>query len=613
MEACDAIGCVQVNTLDMDTGVVEETVITEGVFPDSRDENDLGAFFGVLDDDNELVAEVKDQYEELLQTIQPLCEENFLTCDKRNSTKQFLEAYNPTSVSPENFIAKHRLILFFEEDELHIKLLDGGNLVTKDACVGRLSFDTVTRVRRITSEISPFINLLKESEKFFSCPGAFYEDELERRNIPIQSAQIKSFLIEKVEDRYLYRSRQCPMTLKGTVCHPCSQLKECVFFNPIKNPDIIHKAELNEDLLDGRDTDKEENHNYISKEDSCIKGESISSSTEHKLKPKFSIKKDISKTPTYKSLIIEALLNSATGKLRLENIVDYLEQKYPNLGSNQKKLENGIRCNLSIHKLFCRVGQPRSKQSYWVMDPVEYQKILDEEKQREEEAKSFIDKRCQVALKQWNNIQHQHRQNEVVWVDFMRNADELRTAERFLVTNGDTAKGDYNDPSSLQAHEQVQVTPRIKVESSIKNKGPNKRGYGRNLDELADRINQKAIENIKIKSESLDPEQSSDPRMVNMEVVDHHSAPDPFSQFGAQGFQYPGHHSQVTPHYLVSVPLVSGQIPETLIIPEAEIVKQEPSVPLTPMMCGQPQEAPTPRKAVIIDGKKYRLNIVNNN
>ena len=148
--------------------------------------------------------------------------------------------------------------------------------------------------------------------------------------------------------------------------------------------------------------------------------------------------------------------------------------------------------------------------------------------------------------------------------------------------------------------ESIQMTPRFKVESSVKNKGSAKyRGCGRNLDELADRINRKAIENIKIQSESLDQEQ-----LYTLHV-------EPFSQFGSQGYQYPeNHHDQVTPQYQVSVPLVSGQVPETLIMPEAEIVKHEPSVP---MVCGQPQGAQSSSKSVIIDGKKYRLNIVNNN
>ena len=46
---------------------------------------------------------------------------------------------------------------------------------------------------------------------------------------------------------------------------------------------------------------------------------------------------------------------------------------------------------------------------------------------------------------------------------------------------------------------------------------------------------------------------------------------DPFSQFGAQGYQYPeNHHSQVTPQYQVAVPMVSGQVPETLISHRAQ-------------------------------------------
>ena len=169
-------------------------------------------------------------------------------------------------------------------------------------------------------------------------------------------------------------------------------------------------------------------------------------------------------------ILIEALLHAPNKKLRLEGILAYVCQKYPNLTVNQKKLENGVRCNLSIHKLFRRLGQPRTKNSYWEMDTVEYRKMLDEEKQKEEEGKSYIDQRAQVALNQWNNLKSKQHQDQVR-VDF-RQTQELRNAESFLVSD----------------------------ESGIKNRGQNKiyRPYGiRNLNELADRINEKAIENIK--------------------------------------------------------------------------------------------------------------------
>ena len=624
MEAFDANEYVHINTGD--TGVVEETVITDGVLEDSGDISDL---LGFLDNDSEVRAEdsrspteVRNRLDELLQTILPQCEESSLSCDKRNSAKQFLEVYNPTSMCQESFNSKCRIILLFEEEDLFIRLLEGSTLV-HNVCVGSLmACDTNTRIRRITSEFSSFIILLRDSEKSSSCPGAFYEDELEWKKMSIPTSQSKAYLIEKEAKRYLYRSRQCPMTLKGSACNPCSLLKECVFLNPIKdNIEVKREAEDSSDRLETVD---EMNHNYFGSGDLSFSDTGDSSivnrlDTENSLKPKFSTKKEFSKTPTYKSLVIEALLSSPTKKLRLEGIVAYLCQKYPNLAVNQKKLENGVRCNLSIHKLFRRLGQPRVKNSYWEMDSIEYRKILDEEKQKEEEAKSFIDQRCQVALKQWNNLKSQQRhQNRAVRVEFMQ-TQELRNAESFLVTDGDALGQLYNesgmkfaqthvtpDPLISHSHESVKLTPRSQVESSVQNKGPSKfRPYGRNLDEIADRINQKAIENIKSQSESLEQEYYSEGRIVHMGRGG--ASVDPFSQFSSQGYQE-RQRRQVTPQYQVSVPLVGGQMPETIIIPETQVMKHE--VPVTPLVYGQQtHEAQSNRRAVIIDGKKYRLNV----
>ena len=82
---------------------------------------------------------------------------------------------------------------------------------------------------------------------------------------------------------------------------------------------------------------------------------------------------------------------------------------------------------------------------------------------------------------------------------------------------------------------------------------------------------------------------------------------DPFHQFGSQGFQY---QEQVTPQYQVLVPLVRGQIPETIITPETEVMKHEACDPVTPVVCDQqPHENKFNKRAVIVDGKKYRLNV----
>ena len=491
---------------------------------------------------------------------------------------------------------------------------------------------TDTRIRRITSEFSSFIILLRDSEESSPCPGAFYEDELERKKFSITTLQYKAYLIEKEAERYLYRSRQCPMTLKGSVCHPCSLLKECVFLNPIpidrpitEDAEVNLKAEEKDPLAesyDGLETvNKEENHNYFGSGDSSDAGESSFSKsldTANSLKPKFSTKKEFSKTPTYKSLVIEALLNAPNKKLRLEGILAYVCQKYPNLTVNQKKLENGVRCNLSIHKLFRRLGQPRMKNSYWEMDTVEYRKMLDEEKQKEEEGKSFIDQRAQVALKQWNNLKSQQRQDQVR-VEFLQN-QELRNAESFLVTDDFGQSCNETGMEQLtQSHVPVQLPQRTKrrpmtlPESGITNRSLHRfyRPFGVNLDELADRINQKALENIRSKSECLEPAYHSESRIVHMGLssATGGASVDPFSQFGSQGYQYPEQQRQVTPQYQVSVPLVRGQMPETIIIPETEVMKHEASVPVTPVVDDQQKPHESNKRAVIIDGKKYRLNV----
>ena len=75
MEAFDANEYVHINTGD--TGVVEETVITDGVLEDSGDISDL---LGFLDNDPEVraedsrsPAEVRNRLDELLQIILPQC------------------------------------------------------------------------------------------------------------------------------------------------------------------------------------------------------------------------------------------------------------------------------------------------------------------------------------------------------------------------------------------------------------------------------------------------------------------------------------------------------------------------------------------------------------
>ena len=67
-----------------------------------------------------------------------------------------------------------------------------------------------------------------------------------------------------------------------------------------------------------------------------------------------------------------------------------------------------------------------------------------------------------------------------------------------------------------------------------------------------------------------------------------------------------------SPEYQESVPLVKSQMPETIIIPEREVMKHEASVPVTPVSYEQHQqyhEVQSNKRAVIIDGKKYRLNV----
>ena len=129
-------------------------------------------------------------------------------------------------------------------------------------------------------------------------------------------------------------------------------------------------------------------------------------------------------------------------------------------------------------------------------------------------------------------------------------------------------------------------------ESGITNRGLNRfyRPFGRNLEQAY----------------------HSERRMVHMGMGNSTSglSVEPFSQFGSQRYQYQEQQRQVTPRYQVSVPLVRGQMPETIIIPETEVMKHEASV--TPVADDQHQqlhEAQSNKRAVIIDGKKYRLNV----
>ena len=64
-----------------------------------------------------------------------------------------------------------------------------------------------------------------------------------------------------------------------------------------------------------------------------------------------------------------------------------------------------------------------------------------------------------------------------------------------------------------------------------------------------------------------------------------------------------------SPEYQESVTLVKGQMLETIIIPETEVMKHEASVPVTPVVDDQQKPHESNKRAVIIDGKKYRLNV----
>ena len=626
-----------VQVQDGDTQVVEETVTTETVFPDAGDRYYFNTDAGIGSD--------SDPLDEVFQFIRPLCEENSLTCETRSSASdRFLEVYNPQSVSKEFFTSKERLILALKDGDLHIKRIYGYNHILKETCVEELGIKLLCphEFSRIIAVCSSFLFELRDSEKYSSCTGAFYEDELESKNVP--ASQSTSFLIEKEGDRYLYKSRHCSLLVKNCrTCDSCSLLHSCVFLNPMTD-DVVttgQHLQLDNTVVKG---DQVVEYNTINEENQNHSGfghfsaeEDTRSATlaENLVKPKLSSKKDFSKTPTYKSLVIEALQNSSDGKMRLENILDYLSKKYPHLSSKKKKLENAIRTNLSIHKLFCRIGQPRSKHAYWRLDPVEHKKLIDQEKLKEEEAKllldkrcqlalsqhreeeSMIDKRCQVALRQWNPLkQHTYSYNDAVQVEFVE-AQELRNAERFLMDDGmansfgDTVIGGHEAYEQFQVQIQARNKDVKKIALKSKSSFPSYRGAYRqeNIDQLAHRINQRAMENIK--SEIVDNAEGlysnvkmSRPEAQQLEGTIEDSE-DSFCQFRNQGYQHSERSTQVAALYQVAVPLL-GHSPESFIIPEAEIVEKKDVTPVY----AQPQHS---TQAVIVDGKKYRFNSVNNN
>ena len=79
-----------------------------------------------------------------------------------------------------------------------------------------------------------------------------------------------------------------------------------------------------------------------------------------------SILKQIRPKTSYKKLIKNAIENSPYKMLKLNDIYEWILEKYPNFNANKTAFQNAIRYNLSLNKVFLKVDMPGSgKGNYW--------------------------------------------------------------------------------------------------------------------------------------------------------------------------------------------------------------------------------------------------------
>ena len=383
------------SNLDEYTELVEETVRTTNV-----------------DDDFE---DASDPIGEVHQIIESLCRDIGFKCERRwgNGT-DFIEIYNPDSMSSEFFSTRLRMVVVCEKADLHLKLFYDLKMLLKETIVQRLDlkrklFNSRDDFFRVVDKIKSHLKEL-ELNRYSACNGAFIETDLEEEQL---SCRIKpeTFFIEKEKNEVVYRSRNCSRIMKGGFrCNPCSKIR-----GPDQPQDSLKKVPLKrqgkskndidyELSLEKTDANLQIKHEqseelFVEKIDANLQikheqsekqfvdegyehqqsQEILNSSPQNSpnsARLRMTTKKDSSKSPTYKSLIIEALLNSTEGKLTLAEIYSFIFSKYPDMKNRKNRTENAVRMNLSITKIFKNIKPEgiKLKGGYWYIDPEEYKK-----------------------------------------------------------------------------------------------------------------------------------------------------------------------------------------------------------------------------------------------
>ena len=359
------------SNLDEYTELVEETVTT-------------------MNDDFE---DASDPIAEVHQIIDTLCREIGLKCERRGGNGTgFIEIYNPDSMSSEFFSTRLRMVVVCEKTDLHLKLFYDLKMLLKETIVQNLDlkrklFNSRDDFFRVVDKIKTHLKEL-ELDRYTACIGAFIETELKEEQLSMIKPE--TIFIEKENNAVVvYRSRNCSRIMKGGFrCNPCSMIR-----GPDQPQDSLKKEPLKRQGKSKNDIDYDLSVEKVDanleikhepSEEQCVdegyehqQSQEINSSSKTSARLRVSVKKNMSKSPTYKSLIMEALLNSTEGKLTLAEIYSFIFSKYPDMKAHKNRTENAVRMNLSINKMF-KNSKPEGvklKGGYWYIDPEEYKKL----------------------------------------------------------------------------------------------------------------------------------------------------------------------------------------------------------------------------------------------
>jgi len=213
----------------------------------------------------------------------------------------------------------------------------------------------------VTTRTGIFL-FLKELQRnrYSVCCGAFAEDDI---RFPYSDDFIRMVLIEKFEGSIVYRHRDCYMMVprRRLSHHPGVGTSSCESCLKLKSELIVRKEQQKTitklPLRSVPELERNEPNMNISDEvEIDIEIPNSTSPRVHKTRT------------TYKKLIFSAISSSPHKKLSLQEIKDWILDRFPQFQDKQS-FGNSIRHNLSLCHLFTRMErQGEGKGNFWTID-----------------------------------------------------------------------------------------------------------------------------------------------------------------------------------------------------------------------------------------------------